>query len=435
MKDILQGSDEFTRRAFMASAARTCLGVGIAAGPGAALLRAADAPVARDAGVAGKAKHVIYVYLAGGMSHIDTFDPKPGQPTAGEFSPIKSAAPDIQISEKLPGLAKQADRIAVIRSMTSKQGAHERGNYLMHTSYPPLGTIRHPAMGAWALKLAGRMNKTLPGNVLIGGGRNHAGAGFFPSEFEPLLIGDPNRGLQNVTLPGGVSESQFASRQSLLDRLDAGFRARYPHSGVKAYNKFYDEALNLMHSEDLTAFNLGDESSDAKSAYGSDRFGQGCLLARRLVQHGVRFVEVTSGGWDTHQDNFERLGTRLLPVLDQALAALIGDLSKIGLLDETLIVLTTEFGRTPKINERSGRDHYPKVFSAMVAGGGVKGGQVYGKSDETGSTVADSPVAPEDLNATIGYALGVDARKHFMSPEGRPFAMGGITGKPLTALF
>ncbi len=429
-RELLKQSNETTRRRFLATAASAYLGVGVAAGPAASLLRA-DNAVARPTA---KAKHVIYVYLAGGMSHIDTFDPKLGS-TKGEFDAIKTNASGVRVTDQLPLLAKHMDKVAVINSMTSSQGAHERGNYLMHTSYAPLGTIRHAAMGSWVLKWAGRKNKTLPGHVVVGGAGRHPGAGFLGSAYAPLHIGNPEAGLSNVNLPRGVDDKKFTRRRSLAERLDRGFRARYPHEQVKAYNRFYEEAVTLMNSEDVKAFDLSGEKAATRDRYGAeDRFGQGLLLARRLVENGVRFVEVNSGGWDTHNENFDRLSDGLLPNLDRGLSALLQDLAERRLLDQTLVVLTTEFGRTPRINERGGRDHYPRAFSAMLAGGGVKGGQAWGKTDKDGAAVVDNEVKAQDFNATIGYAMGLDIKKSAISPEGRPFTMAD-EGEPVTALF
>jgi hypothetical protein len=380
-----------------------------------------------------KAKAVIYIYLAGGMSHIDTFDPKSGA-TKGAFDPIATKAPGVRFTDRLANLAKHADKLCVINSMTSTQGAHERGNYLMHTSYAPLGTIRHASIGAWVLRWAGRANQTLPGLVVVGNGGRHPGAGFLGSSYEPLFLGNPEQGLANVNLPRGTSQSQFERRMSLAERFDAGFRKRYGQESVTAYNRFYDDAVKLMHSDDIAAFNLRDEPGDVRSAYGQNRFGQGLMLARRLVENGVRFIEVNSGGWDTHQDNFERLGENLLPDFDQGVAALLADLASRGLLEETLVVVTTEFGRTPRINERDGRDHYPRAFSAVLAGGGVRGGQVYGKTDAQGAAVADKPVKPAELNATIAYAMGIDWSKEVISPVGRPFDLADDAG-PVTGVF
>lgn len=430
---LLRSMNYATRRSFMTAAAKACLGVSVLAMP--SIVRAADEQVAAAAKGAGKAKSVIYLYMAGGMSHIDTWDPKPGTEGAGEFDPIKTSAPGVMIGEHLPLMAKQMDQCALIRSLNSKVGEHQRANYMMHTSYLPLGTARHPGLGPWVLRLAGRTNANLPGSVIVGRGGLGSGSGFLGTEYEPLLIGKAQDGLANINRPGMITEEQFEQRMSLLDKLDADFRKTYQTRGVQGYNEFYAEARRMMHSTDVEAFNLAKEDDATREKYGSDPFGQGCLLARRLVQHGVRFVEVALGGWDTHADNFDRV-EELCNKLDKGMAALIADLRERGLLESTLVVLTSEFGRTPRINadRNNGRDHHPKAFSGILAGGGVKGGQVWGKSDKAGNQVDSDGVSIPDFNSTIAYALGVDHEKKLKAKDGRPFTLGN-EGKPLVKLF
>ena len=433
LKDIAKKLDDHSRRAFLSATAKTCLGVSVVGGLDLALAQraqAAGAPEAVGSVRKNPAKSVIYIYFAGGMSHIDTFDPKPGADSAGKFTPIKTNVSGIEISNQLPTLAKHADKMCLIRSMTSSQGAHERAQYLMHTSYAPLASVKHPGMGPWVTKLGGRLNEKLPGAVCIGGNRD-GGAGVLGSAFEPITIGNPSTGLANSK--SRASQGEFEHRRGLLDQLDQNFRARYPQETVQSYTRFYQEAVDLMKSEDLKAFDISLESSETKSAYGANNFGMGCLLARRLVEAGVRFVEVTLGGWDTHNDNFDELEEKLPPV-DKALAALLDDLKKKGLLDSVVIATASDFGRTPKINERDGRDHYPKVFTTTISGGGIKGGQIYGESDAKGAAVKDKAVTPQDFNATIAYALGLSTTKQVFSKIGRPFTIAD-QGKPLTGIF
>lgn len=397
---------------------------------------AADPAVVKAGG--GKAQHVIYLYMAGGMTHIDTFDPKPDAPSdiRGTTRAISTKADGVQLGHCLPLLAKQADKIALIRSLSTTQGAHEQGNYLMHTGYMPRGTIVHPSSGAWVAKLAGRLSKDMPPFVLVGGGNKHPGAGFFEPQFAPLPIGDPALGLQNIKRRSGTTEESFNRQLDLRRDLDHDFDAKFHNSqkSVRAYDEVYSSAVSLMKSEDLAAFDLSKEPADSRAAYGSDRFGKGVLLARRLVEHGVRFIEVEMGGFDWHADNFEQMEQKI-PILDQALAALISDLSSRGLLDSTLVVVATEFGRSPKITPNAGRNHYPKAFSCLLAGGGIRGGQAYGTTDATASTVIDNKVGASDFNATIGYALGLPYNAPVMSPSKRPFKMGGLDGKPITTIF
>jgi len=247
------------------------------------------------------------------------------------------------------------------------------------------------------------------------------------------MINNPEQGLQNSARKETVSETAFNRRLDMARHLDAPFHEAFPQKNVRAYRDLYDEALSLMKSEDLKAFDIASEPAAVRERYGDDNFGQGCLLARRLVQHGVRFVEVSLGRWDTHVNNFVEVPERC-DILDRGLSALVQDLEANGMLEDTLIVLASEFGRTPKINGNEGRDHYPKAFTTLLAGGGVKGGTVYGKTDEEGAEVVENKVSVPDLNATIGYALGLPLDQVLYSPSKRPFTVAD-KGQPITALF
>lgn len=370
----------------------------------------------------GAAKHVIYLYMGGGMTHLDTFDLKPGHENQGPTKAIKTNVDGIRISEYLPSLANHADKLAIVNSLTSTSGAHEEGNYLMHTSYEKRATIRHPGIGAWSLKFNGRLNPNLPGSVFIGGdSRINGGGGFFEPEYEPLAINDPNSGLKNSKIRG-MDEETFHHRLDLAQKFDAEFRQRYDVKEVRAYKQMYDDAVRIMSSRDLAAFDLSKESDATREKYGDDSFGQGCLLARRLIEHDVRAVEVSYGGWDMHNSVFINAPERCA-VLDQAMAALLDDLDRRGKLEETVVVLTTEFGRTPRINQNAGRDHYPKAFSSVLAGGGIKGGQIYGKTDEGAENVTENPVQIPDFNATVAHALGLPIDHVLYSPSKRPFTV------------
>lgn len=424
MNPLKQNWDLSSRRGFMTSAAGACLGVGLFPHFESQTLHAATG---------GKAKRVIYLYMSGGMSHIDTLDPKPQSSVQGPTKVIKTKADGIQLGEHLPGLAKHTDKMTIVRSLTSTQGAHERGNYFMHTSYAPLATIRHPSMAAWVANYGGRINQSLPASVLVGVGSRHPGVGYMESKYMPLRIGDPEKGLPYAKLPKNVSEKEFDRRRKLADTFDRNFRNRYPHKDVKAYTDFYNDAVTLMSSNDLEAFDLSKESKEVRARYGESRFGQGCLLARRLIERDVRFVEVELGGWDTHQDNYERVSERCQS-LDAGLSSLLADLKSKGLLDSTLVVLASEFGRSPKINDRDGRDHHPKVFSGMLAGGGIKGGFVYGASDDKGHSPDQNEVKIPDFNATIAAAMGLPYSKVYQSKTGRPFTLAD-KGQPIKELF
>lgn len=314
--------------------------------------------------------------------------------------------------------------------MTSTAGAHAQGNYFMHTSYEMRSTIRHPGIGAWLLKYRGKLNENLPGSVCIAGGsRIIGGAGFFEGAFEPLAIGDPEAGLRNSRMAAGLTQEDFDSRLSLTADLDREFRERYDLKRVRAYASMYDDAVRIMNSEDLEVFELEKESAETRANYGESSFGQGCLLARRLVERNVRAVEVNLGGWDTHNSNFLAVPEKA-EILDQGISALLTDLEERGLLDQTLVVLATEFGRTPRINQNEGRDHYPKAFSCLLAGGGVKGGAVHGKTSAGGEEVEENPVKIPDFNATVAYALGLPLDQVLYSPSKRPFTVSS-KGKPV----
>ena len=421
-----------SRRQFAARTASSLLGVGLLPSVFTPKAQAAFENSSKLKQVA-TAKNVIYLYMSGGQSHLDTWDPKEGVETAGPTKPIKTSADGVRISEYLPQTAQQMHHACVINSLTSTQGAHEQGNYMMHTSYDLRGTIRHPAMGAWLNVFQGGGNSTLPNFVFIGNDSRHPGSGFFPAQYSPLYVSNPENGLRNVKLQPGLTEERFKKRMGLANELDQDFRAAFPHRNVKAYADMYDDAMAMMKSEDLKAFDLTEEGEDLRKAYGKTPFGQGCLLARRLVERGVRFVEVSLNGWDTHNSNFVRV-PELCDTLDKALASLLQDLNARGLLKDTLVVLTSEFGRTPDINQNVGRDHYPKAFSAFMAGGGIAGGTVYGKTDKEGREVAENKVQIGDFNATIAYALGLPLDQVIYSPSKRPFTIAD-KGQPITSLF
>jgi hypothetical protein len=425
-------ADELTRRQFASNAARAYLGVHLFPMLGGTLASAAPGPTVQG----GKAKNVIYLFMNGGMSHVDTFDPKPRRKDImGKTEAIPTKADGVMLGHYLPKTAQVMDHVCVVNSMNSTQGAHEQGAYTMHTSYDMRGTIKHPSLGAWVLRLGGRIHPELPGFVAINSSPDHTGGGFLGAKYAAAPIGSPEQGLQDSSRSSDVSPEDFDRRLSLADKMNRQFHGRFPNADVKAYEELYREAISLMNSKDLKAFDLNQESPSTRELYGSGRFAQGCLLARRLVDHGVRFVEVQLGGWDTHYDNFAAVAGRCKE-FDQAYAALITDLAKSGRLDDTLVVVATEFGRTPEIKTEhsDGRDHHPSAFSCVLAGGGIKGGTKHGLTDATGSKVRDGLVTPQDLNATIAYALGLPYETVLMSPTKRPFKLAD-KGVPLAGLF
>ena len=425
-------SGEITRRDFAAKTASSLLGVGLL---GQSMTSKSFAAFEHSSKLkqVPTAKNVIYLYMSGGQTHLDTWDPKPGTATGGPTKAIKTSADGVQLAENLPLTAQQMHHGTVIRSLTSTQGAHEQGNYMMHTSYELRGTIRHPGMGAWLNVFQGGGNSTLPNYVYIGNDSRHPGAGFFPAAQAPLFVNNPEAGLKNVKIQPGLTEDKFNARLKLADELDSDFRSTFKHRNVKAYADMYDDAIAMMRSEDLKAFDLTDEAPDLRASYGREAFGQGCLLARRLVERGVRFIEVSLGGWDTHNANFVAVPERC-ETLDKGLSTLLSDLHNRGLLKDTLVVLTTEFGRTPDINQNVGRDHYPKAFSAAMWGGGVKGGHIHGATDAEGREVVADKVKIEDMNASIAYALGLPLDQVIYSPSKRPFTIAD-KGQPLTSVF
>lgn len=419
------------RRNFMTDAAAKLLGVScVSMLGGRAFSDLANA--AETTAAVGKAKSVIYIYMTGAMSHLDTFDPKPGAKSQGETEAAQTRVPGIQISSKLPKLGYLMNEIALVRSLTTLTGAHEQANYLMHTSFKRLNSIRHPGLGAWASHVLPKKNAHLPSNVLVGSAVGHPGSGFLPAAISPVPVSNPAVGLENTQSPSYLTDDQFRKRMSLSNEYDVRFKSTYDSHLIKAYDETYREAVKLMASSELKVFDIKQEDEKVRSFYGDNRLGQGCLLARRLVEAGVRFVEVEYGSWDHHQDIYTRL-PEMLEIVDNAVGALIRDLQTRGLLKETMVVIATEFGRTPVINENAGRDHHPGVFSGMLCGAGIVGGAVYGKSDELGASPDDDSVFPEDFNATIAKAMGLPVEQEFFAPNGRPFRICN-NGTPITKL-
>lgn len=418
-----------SRRQFMQKAAAACLGVTFTP----LFTGSALGANKRSAGAsAASAKSVIYLFMSGAMTHLDTFDLKPGREVQGETKGIQTSVPGMKFGEQLPLLAKQAEEMAVVRSLYTETGDHEKGRYFMRTSYSQIASIRHPYLGSLAQQMLGKTKSVLPDNVVISGEARHPGAGYLDPSNSPLPIGDANKGLENTKAPSYLKEDNFDRRMSLINQFDHDFQQKAKHSEVDAYNEYYKQAVELLGSDDLKAFDVKQEEEKTRDAYGKGRFGQGCLLARRLVERGVRFIEVNLGGWDFHVDIYDRF-PRKMAELDKAMSMLLTDLKQKNLLDTTMVVLGTEFGRTPKINQNSGRDHHPGVFSGVLAGGGIKGGQFYGTSDEDGFSPDLDAVAVADFNATIAYAMGIDTKQELIAPSGRPFKVAH-DGEPIRKL-
>ena len=385
-----------------------------------------------------KADSVIHIFLPGGIAHQETFDPKPYSPIEyrGEMGSIKTNTGEV-VSETIPQLAKMADRYAIIRSMTHGEAAHERGTHNMFTGYKPSPALQYPSFGSVVSHEYGPENN-LPPYVCIPNQPNiYAGSGYLSSSFAPFSLGaDPASGgfkVRDLNLPGGVTDERFARRRSALEAVNDYFTQQDKSDNVDAMNTFYERAYSLVSSPQAReAFDIEKEDPKLRDDYGRNEAGQRMLMARRLVAAGVRMVTLTYGGWDMHNRITPGMRSQM-PALDQALATLLRDLEERGLLKRTLVMVSSEFGRTPKINQTAGRDHWPKVFSVMLAGGGIKGGMIYGMSDATASEPELDPVSPGDLATTMYYQLGIIADKELMAPGDRPIEIvdGGKVIKPL----
>ncbi|HVS34294.1 MAG TPA: DUF1501 domain-containing protein [Gemmataceae bacterium] len=401
----------------------------------------------------------ILLWMNGGPSQMDTFDLKPGTKNGGPFSEIQTSAPGLRISEHLPNLAKYGHRMAVVRSMSTKEAEHGRATFVMRTGYNPIGPIQYPGIGSLLSKELGSMDSPLPNCVAIAPSRsiNPAayGPGFLGPLYAPLNVGDNIQlgqqaqpgaqpadvdygkllRVQDVDTPEDVDPAHAAARLDLLQDVEDDFVRRHPGVAPQSHQTAYNRAVKLMRTTAAKAFNLDEEPSTVRDAYGRSLFGQGCLLARRLVERGVPFVEVSLGGdnglvWDTHVQNFDTVRT-VSRILDPAWATLMSDLEVRGLLDSTLIVWMGEFGRTPAINPNQGRDHWATSWSTVLAGGGIKGGQAVGKTSEDGMEVADRPVSVADFMATTCSALGIDPLKTNLSNVDRPIPIADRGAVPI----
>jgi uncharacterized protein (DUF1501 family) len=367
-----------------------------------------------------RGKACILLYMRGAPSQFETFDPKPGSPNGGPTRAIETAAAGVRIAEGWERVAAQMNDIALIRSMTNgKEGNHDRAVYQLHTGYLQSGTVRHPTLGSTAAAELGADDFDLPHFVNIGHRSGVVGAGYLGMSYAPFSIVDPAKLPNNIQLAQGTNAERFVRRNELLRDLEADFAAAGGAAAVKDHQLLYAKTQRLVLSPRIQAFDLTKESEAVRDRYGRTEFGQGCLMARRLIEQGVTCVEVESPGWDTHDDNFNRVRT-LAGQVDPAFAALVADLKERGLLESTLVVWLGEFGRTPRINAKTGRDHHPLSFNVALAGGGIQGGRVIGSTEANGNAVEDRPVTVPDLFCTFCRALGIDARKERISPLGRP---------------
>jgi hypothetical protein len=401
----------------------------------------------------GRRRSCILLWMNGGPSQMDTFDLKPGHDNGGPFRAIGTAVPGIRISEHLPRLARHVDKLALVRSVTSREGDHGEAIYYVHAGYAQRGPIQYPTLGSLVAREAGA-EADLPGFVSIApvrrlGSAAH-GPGFLGPRYAPLIVGDAasNYGsseggdpvakalkVPNLTPHEGIADKQIEGRLRLLRQMQEEFVAERPSAAARGHQAAYQQATRLMRTAAGRAFDLDREPDRLRDAYGRNPFGQGCLLARRLVERGVAFVEVSLGGvggfgWDTHTNNFETVRD-LSQVLDTAWATLLEDLKGRGLLENTLIVWMGEFGRTPAINGDNGRDHFPNAWTAVLGGGGIQGGQVVGKTSAGGEAIEQRPVTVPDLLATVCLALGIEPTKANQSNVGRPISIVDKAARPL----
>jgi len=417
-------SSEFSRRDMIKLSAAGVLGTSLS---GWLPVLAARASQTRA-----RTKSCILLWMDGGPSHKDTFDLRPGTDQGGPFRAIQTSATGIQISEHFPKLAPLMNHAAIIRSMSTGEGAHGRAKYFLHTGYKEgVGGLQYPSIGAICSKELGDSAAAIPNFVSVG--NRSYGAGYLGTRHAPLIVNDPARGVEN--LRSIIPEGQFQSRMGLLEELESGFNRTHQAEVATAHRATYQGAVSLME-RGSRVFDLSSESATTRDAYGRNNFGQGCLLARRLVEAGVSFVEVGLGGWDTHQNNFARV-QQLSSTVDPAFSQLIIDLRQRGLLDTTLIIWMGEFGRTPRINARGaqpGRDHYPRAWSSVMAGGGIRGGQVIGRTDAEAATVVDRPVSTLDFMASVCRVLGIDYTKNVQTPIGRPIRIVDRGANPINTL-
>jgi Protein of unknown function (DUF1501) len=425
-----------TRRAW----GQTVLGAALAGSGGWLCSLAADVSNRPD-----RKRNCILLWMNGGPSTIDLWDVKPGHPNAGPVRDIATKTPGLHFGELLPNMAKWSDHLAIIRSMHTKEGDHGRATYLLRTGNLPQGPIQYPTIGGLLAKELANPNVDLPCHVRItppfrdrtfGLGN---GAGFLGPQFAPLIIGenaeaqanlDMALSVQDLATPAGISDAELRTRIELLRGLDESFFAVRPNHLTAAHQGAIDQAVRLMRPQAANAFRLDQEPAKVRDRYGRSLFGQGCLLARRLVERGVAFVEVALEGWDSHNQNFDALN-RLVPQVDVAWSALMQDLAERGLLATTCVAWMGEFGRTPKINSGNGRDHYPNAWATVLAGGGIKGGQAIGKTSLDGQEVVERPVSVPDLLATVCRALGVDPMKQNLSNVGRPIRIVDKSARPI----
>ncbi len=392
----------------------------------------------------------ILLWMGGGPATIDLWDLKPGQDNGGPFKEIATSSPDIRIGEHLSKLAPFGDRLGIVRGMSTREGDHSRATYYLRTGYVQQGALQYPTLGSFVSKEIGDPAGEMPSFISIGPYRQLGvgaySSGYLGPSFAPLIVGEGTFGppvqgsrvdtmlkVQDIELPKDITTERASNRIDLLKDLQSQFAADRPNTVVQSQHLAYQRAVNLMKSVGSKAFELSQEKEALRDEYGRNLFGQGCLLARRLVESGVPFVEVNLNGWDTHQNNFDQV-KNLSTILDAGFANLMKDLKDRGLLETTTILCMGEFGRTPRINGNRGRDHFPNAWSAVLAGGGIKGGQVHGKTSADGMTIEEGKTDVPDLLTTLATALGIDPNKTNNSNTGRPIRIVDKAGKAIQSL-
>jgi hypothetical protein len=410
-----------------------------AAGVGTTSLSGWVGPLAARVAAAGK-KHnaCVVLWMDGGPSHVDTFDPKPDAraEVRGEFAAIPTAVPGIHVSERFPTLAGLMKDLAIVRGMSTEEPDHGRGRLYMHTGYRPgVGGVDYPVLGAVASAELGDPDSALPNFVVTGTPLNKyeyvSTPGYLGPRHQPLAVADPAKGLENLK----PLAADFDDRLGVLEELERGFTRDYPSKAADTHRTMVARTARLIRSDKARAFDLDREPPAARAAYGDTPFGRGCLLVRRLVEAGVSFVEVYLQNWDTHERAVAEAAKGLMTQVDRGMGALLRDLKDRGLLETTLIVWMGEFGRTPAMNRGGGRDHYSRAWTTALAGGGVRGGRVVGRTDTSGASVTDRPVSARDFMATVCTALGIDPAKTVDAPGGRPVRVVEKGAAPIAELF
>jgi hypothetical protein len=419
------GEGVVSRRSFLRTVAVGAAGLGVLGWKDAVALHADE--------LRRQGRACILMFMRGGPSQFETFDPKPGASTGGPTQAIQTAVEGIRIADSWPNVARAMRDIALIRSLNSREGEHQRATYQMHTGYLPIGGVRYPTLGSIVAREIGPRQSELPHFVSIGNRFSTLGSGFLGMAYAPYVVPNPNQMPANAELPRGVNDQRFGRRLDLMRDLEQDFAEAGGAARVREHRALYTSAAQMVRSPRLRAFDVSQETAAVRDRYGRTPFGQGCLLARRLIEAGVTFVEVESNGWDTHQNNFERTRTLSEPV-DRGFAALVTDLRERRLLERTLVIWMGEFGRTPRINANTGRDHFPRAYSVALAGCGVRGGRVIGSTSASGADVTNRPVTIPDLFQTFCHALGINARRENMTPIGRPIRIVD-GGQPVRELF